>query len=413
MWTNQEYEKLADWIEKSRPQMVELQTQLTAIPAIGPKGGGEGEAKKAEFIMGRLKEWGFSDIEEIRAPADDVPSGYRPSVIARVPGHSSERTIWVMTHLDIVPPGARDLWETDPYTVVENEGRLFGRGVEDNQQGMVASVFACRALIELELKPVFDVALLLVADEETGSHFGVSYLLAEKDIFRKQDVIVVPDGGTPEGDMIEVAEKSICWAKLTVTGKQSHASRPDSGNNAHRAGAHMIVAIDKALHEKYAKEDPVFQPSGSTFEPTKKEANVENVNTIPGEDIFYFDCRILPEYGVDDVLEFIGEQARAVAGEFGVEVNVEATQKQQAAPPTATDADVVKRLTSAITDVYGVQPHPQGIGGGTVAALLREKGFEAAVWARMDETAHQPNEYCIIDNMIGDAKVFAHLFGQE
>ena len=48
-----------------------------------------------------------------------------------------------------------------------------------------------------------------------------------------------------------------------------------------------------------------------------------------------------------------------------------------------------------------------------MAALLREKGFEAAVWGRLDETAHQPNEYCHIANMIGDAKVFAHLFGQE
>jgi succinyl-diaminopimelate desuccinylase len=54
-----------------------------------------------------------------------------------------------------------------------------------------------------------------------------------------------------------------------------------------------------------------------------------------------------------------------------------------------------------------------GIGGGTVAALFRRSGFEAACWSRIDETAHQPNEYCIIDNMVGDAKVFAHIFLQE
>ncbi len=393
--------------------MIELQKKLTAIPAIGPKGGGPGEAEKAAFVLGRLKEWGFSDVEEVRAPADDVPSGYRPSVIARVPGRSSERTVWVMTHLDIVPPGARDLWDTDPYEVVEKDGKLYGRGVEDDQQGMTSSIFACRALIELGLKPAFDVALLLVADEETGSGFGVSYLLREKEIFRKQDIIVVPDGGTPDGSMIEVAEKSICWVKFTVTGKQAHASRPDSGNNAHRAGANMIVHLDKVLHEKFSAENPVFDPPVCTLEPTKKEANVENVNTIPGEDVFYFDCRILPEFSLDDVLEFMRAQADSVAEKFHVSVKVEAVQKQQAAPPTPVDADVVKRLASAIREVYGVEPRPQGIGGGTVAALLRDEGFDAAVWGKLDETAHQPNEYCHIANMIGDAKVFAHLFGQE
>jgi succinyl-diaminopimelate desuccinylase len=50
-----------------------------------------------------------------------------------------------------------------------------------------------------------------------------------------------------------------------------------------------------------------------------------------------------------------------------------------------------------------------GIGGGTVAACIRRKGFHAAVWARMDETMHGPNEYCILSNLLGDAKVFAHL----
>jgi succinyl-diaminopimelate desuccinylase len=54
-----------------------------------------------------------------------------------------------------------------------------------------------------------------------------------------------------------------------------------------------------------------------------------------------------------------------------------------------------------------------GIGGGTVAAIFRREEFEAACWSRLDETAHQPNEYCIIDNMVNDAKVFAHIFLQE
>ena len=52
---------------------------------------------------------------------------------------------------------------------------------------------------------------------------------------------------------------------------------------------------------------------------------------------------------------------------------------------------------------------PVGIGGGTVGAYLRKAGFDCVVWARMNETAHQPNENADIANIIGDAKVFASL----
>ncbi|TEU07188.1 MAG: hypothetical protein E3J22_02085 [Candidatus Aminicenantes bacterium] len=70
-------------------------------------------------------------------------------------------------------------------------------------------------------------------------------------------------------------------------------------------------------------------------------------------------------------------------------------------------------MKNAIKDIYKKDGKATGIGGGTVAALFRRANFEAACWAKLDETAHQPNEYCIIDNMMGDAKVFAHIFLQE
>jgi len=57
-----------------------------------------------------------------------------------------------------------------------------------------------------------------------------------------------------------------------------------------------------------------------------------------------------------------------------------------------------------------VDASPAGIGGGTVAAHLREEGYPVAVWSRLDRMAHQPNESCAISNMTGNAKVFARLF---
>ncbi len=94
-------------------------------------------------------------------------------------------------------------------------------------------------------------------------------------------------------------------------------------------------------------------------------------------------------------------------------ITFEHMQRAAAAPPTPPDAAVVKALKKAIKAVYGTDSRAIGIGGGTVAAYFRRAGYEAACWSKVDETAHQPNEYCIIDNMIGDAKVFAHIMMQD
>ena len=48
-----------------------------------------------------------------------------------------------------------------------------------------------------------------------------------------------------------------------------------------------------------------------------------------------------------------------------------------------------------------------GVGGGTVGAYLRNAGFPAVVYSKLDEKMHQPNEYSSIKNTLGDAKVFA------
>ena len=82
-------------------------------------------------------------------------------------------------------------------------------------------------------------------------------------------------------------------------------------------------------------------------------------------------------------------------------------QEGQAAPPTPPDCELIRLLTDAIREVRGTRTKPQGIGGGTVAAFFRRAGLHAVVYSKLDETAHQPNEYCVIKNLIGDAKVFA------
>ncbi len=220
-------------------------------------------------------------------------------------------------------------------------------------------------------------------------------------------MILVPDAGNSDGDHIETAEKHLLQVKFTVKGKQAHASRPDHGLNTLRAASYLVVELDQALKRKFQKENLFFSPSVSTFEPTRKDANVPNVNTIPGEDVFFFDCRVLPEEDLSMVLNEMDLAARLIRERFGVQINIEEQLKFQAPDPTPQNSPVVVALAQAVQQVYGVQPRPVGIGGQTVAAFFRKKGLNAAVWEKILELAHAPNERISIDNLIGNAKVFA------
>ncbi len=395
-------------LESLAPAMVELQRELVQRVAVGPDEGGPGEGEKAAYLSGLLRSWGLT-VTNYPAPDPRVAEGSRPNLVAFLPGKSAEK-VWVLSHLDVVPPGDLTLWDSDPFVLRVEGERLYGRGTEDNHHGIVTSLMAVRALLDLHLTPPRTVALALVADEETGSGRGLEFLLREHgELFSPDDLIIVPDAGNPEGTMIEVAEKSMLWLKLTVKGKQCHASRPELGNNTLRATAHIIVALE-ALAREFPGQDPLFRPPQSTFEPTKKEANVPNINTIPGRDVFYLDCRVLPEYDLARVKERVLAIAREAGQPFGVTVEMEAVQDLPSAPATDPGAPVVQALTRAVREVYGREAAPQGIGGGTVAAFFRQRRLPAAVWMTVSQTAHQPNEFCLLSNLVGDAKVLAHVF---
>jgi len=384
-------------------------TELIRVPAIAPENGGDGEQQKAEKLTQILGEAGFDKIERYDAEDERVSSGKRPNIIAYYHGETNAKRLWIVTHMDIVPPGEESLWTvTNPYKPLLKGNRVYGRGSEDNGQSAIASVFAVKALKRLGIRPKRTVTLAFVADEEQGSTMGIQHLI-RKGLFRKNDLIIVPDSGASDGSFIEIAEKSILWFKIRTVGKQVHASLPNKGLNAHRVGMQLAVALDNMLHEKYALKDYKFDVPESTFEPTKKDKNVDAVNIIPGEDTAYFDCRILPDYDVDEVLAEITRVTTEFEKKTGAKITLEILQKQVAPKLKVDNAETVALLKKALKEARGLNAKVGGIGGGTCAAFFRQIGIPAVVWSTVDDVAHQPDEYAKVENMVNDAKVFALL----
>ncbi len=163
-------------LDGSASDIINLQSALTARVALGPENGGSGEHEKAAFVEGLFSDLHPDRLEVIKAPDERAREGHRPSVIAKWAGTKAGPTVWVLSHSDIVPPGDLSLWETDPFSVRVEGDRVIGRGVEDNQHGIVSSYLAIKAILESGVPLPRSVGLAVVADEETGSRYGLDYV---------------------------------------------------------------------------------------------------------------------------------------------------------------------------------------------------------------------------------------------
>ncbi len=402
------YEKVETQIDQLTEDMKNDLMDMLKIPALGPDNDGDGEMEKAEFLMDLIKDFGFHKIERYDAPDPRVSSGKRPNIVATIEGEI-DKSVVILAHMDIVPEGDLDQWDTDPYDPVYKDGKIYGRGSEDNGQEIIAALYAAKALVKTGVKPYYNLKVAIVSDEETGSKYGAKHILDEGAV-KEGDLIVVPDHSEKNGKLIEVVEKAGLWVKITCRGKQGHAAMPGGTINANRAMAEYQYKVDTQLKKEFESvTNELFSNPSSTFEPTKREKNVPNVNTVPGKEVQYFDCRIIPEVDISEVKSIFEGIGKKMESEYSARFEVEYNRESEAPPGTPVDSEVVIKLSEAVEKVTGYKPKPVGIGGGTVAALFRREGLPAVVWCSNHNMAHQPNEYALLDNIVRDCKVFCAL----
>ncbi|MFA6710374.1 MAG: M20 family metallo-hydrolase [Candidatus Methanomethylophilaceae archaeon] len=392
-------------IGESRADMTTDMVEMIKIPAIGPMNGGKGETLRADLVQKFLK--GFDSVERIDVQDNKDPSVKRPNIIAKKNG-KEKGTVWIISHMDTVLPGDLEDWISPPYEPRVEDDKIYGLGTEDNGQAIISSIYAAK-YIPAGVLTGKSIGLAIVSDEETTSVMGIEYLV-NNGYFSDDDLVIVPDWGMPDGETIEVAEKHLLWLKVEIEGKQTHGSTPHRGINAYRVSTKFLADLLDRLAARYGEDDPLFRPPVSTFEPTKSTATVGNVNTIPGYDEFWMDCRILPRYDPKEIIEFVNNVAREHSKKTGAKITVKVEQCTFAGQPSSVDNPDFQAFRESVSSIIGKDVDTIGVGGGTCANFFRLKGLNAYVWQCGGGTLHQPNEHVFLDNIVTDAKVFATLF---
>ena len=392
-------------IDDSVDEMAGTMVEMIRFPALAPVNGGDGEGKKADYLMSCLK--GFDSVQRVDVPDDTDPSVMRPNILAVKKG-KRPGTVWIVAHMDVVPAGDLDLWDNPPFEPVYRDGKVFGRGTEDNGQSIISSMYASRCWLEEDLQGM-SMGVVYVADEETTSKMGIEYLL-DYGFFKEEDVIIVPDWGSLEGSEIEVSEKHLVWLRFSIDGKTTHGSTPNLGINAYRVSTQYLAELMDVLEERFCRTDDIYLPHMSTFEPTKRPATVDNVNTIPGHDEFSMDIRLLPAYEIDDVIAIAKDLAVKHEERTGAKITVSEIQRHVSGKLSSTESEGFIALRDAVQSVTGNRPSAVGVGGGTCANFFRARGLDAYVWQCGGGTLHAPNEHVVMSNLVTDAKVFTTLY---
>ncbi|WP_427017960.1 dipeptidase [Pseudarthrobacter sp. P1] len=167
--------------------------ELVAIPGIAWDAFDPAELERsADAVAALVRSAGIDDVQILRVDKEDgTPGG--PAVVARRPAQPGRPTVLLYAHHDVQPPGDRALWKTDPFTAVEKDGRMYGRGAADDKAGILAHVGSLRALREVLGEDFgLGVTLFIEGEEEAGSPTFRTFLQTYRELL-SADVIVVAD----------------------------------------------------------------------------------------------------------------------------------------------------------------------------------------------------------------------------
>jgi len=320
----------------------------------------------------------------------------RTNIVGRI-GEGS-KSIGFVSHMDVVPPGELEQWNTPPFEPTIIDGHIYGRGTLDDKGSFACAFSACKAF--LAEHPSFDgtIYLIAAADEELGSELGIIYLVEECGL--KFDVAIIPDGGRM--DLSIYGEKGILWVELESRGIQAHGSTPELGRNAIIPLAEAIVEIkDLDLGASY---DHAFD--GWTMNVGTIQGGSSS-NTVPSMARASIDFRLPAGISKSQVLAQIEEKLAAVRRR-SPESDVSVKVLHETEPHISDKNSIIIRSFDTAARRLGLPMSYETFGGNTVAKNLFFAGIISVVhYPGDDKLAHVPNEFVIIDELVLGSVLYA------
>ena len=383
-------EKSNMYIERGK-KSIALLKEILAIPSVN---GADNEGAVAEFIANYLKE---KHIDAFVQQIDETHA----NIIAKLEGKSSETVVW-NGHLDTVPYGNTEEWNTDPSIPVEKNGRIYARGASDMKSGLAAMVYLLGEIGESGEKPEQTILFLGTCDEEK-SGLGAEKILEEIDLSSGSLLLI----GEPTGCKLGVAQKGCIWAQLNISGKTSHGAYPEEGYNAVEYGMKIVCRIKKWVTEY---EHRVL--GTATAQVTMIQGGIAP-NMTPDFAEILLDIRIVPGIFAEDVEKKIKKICREEVEETNGEVKFEVRIKNARRAIEITEEERWLKEFKAYLKQNGAETEEIGINYFTDASILTKKESEIPVLLfgpGEPRLAHKPNEFVELEKYEKYIEILGEIF---
>jgi succinyl-diaminopimelate desuccinylase len=301
-------------------------------------------------------------------------------------------------HTDVVPPGPRESWTSEPFAATRRDGMLYGRGAADMKSAIACFVAAVdRFLAARGRKFGGSISFLITGDEEGVSINGTKKLLdwiaAQGE---KLDACIVgePTNVKLLGDTIKIGRRGSLNATLTVHGTQGHTAYPHLADNAAHRLTRMLMSL---LAEQLDRGSAHFQPS--TLEISTIDVGNPTTNVIPGRARAVFNIRFNDLWSSDKVTAWLRTKLDALGGRYDLAVQI--SGESFLTPP----GEVSRLLSNAIAEVTGRTPE-LNTAGGTSDARFIHRFCPLAEFGLVGLTMHKANECVALADIADLAEIY-------
>ncbi|MCA0394569.1 MAG: succinyl-diaminopimelate desuccinylase [Proteobacteria bacterium] len=347
-----------------------LACELIARPSVTPD-----DAGCQALVAQRLAQAGFA-VEHLRFGAVD-------NLWAT---HGAGGPVLVLLgHTDVVPPGPREAWASDPFVPTIRDGMLYGRGAADMKGSVAAFVVAAERFVAAHPGHAGTLAVLLTSDEEGDAIDGVRKVAqAFRERGQRIDWCITGEPSSTErlGDLLRVGRRGSLSGTLTVKGVQGHVAYPHKARNPiHLAAPALADLAARRWDEGYASFPP------TSLQVSNLHAGTGANNVIPGELQVLFNLRYNPHW---DAPRLEAEVA-ALLDRHGLDYTL--AWHRSGEPFHTPEGTLRATARDVLAGFAGTSPEESTGGGTSDARFIAPLGAQCIEVGPVNASIHQVDEH--------------------
>ena len=355
---------------------LDLAAELIRRPSVTPEDGG-----CQDILAQRLAASGFR--------IEHLPFGEVRNLWAR---RGTDRPLFCFAgHTDVVPPGPRDHWDSDPFTPGVREGKLYGRGACDMKGEIAAMVTAAEAFVRDHPDHPGSIAFLITSDEEGPSVNGTVRVVETLEARgEKIDWCLVGEPSSHErlGDTLKNGRRGSLNGFLTVKGRQGHVAYPHRAVNPLHVLAPSLVEL---VDEEWDQGNAFFPPT--TFQIANLNTGTGAENVIPGTLTAQFNFR----FSTEVTAETLQRRVATILDRGGFDYDL---AWRLSGDPFLTPAGaLVEAASQAVQETLGYRPELSTGGGTSDGRFIAPTGAQVLELGAINASIHQVNEHVGVEEL--------------